>query len=247
MEEKDAFFIDELQMYFGDDYKINDYVSIHQPTIGEIIEFGEKNYYCVVSALTAIPSDMKSRLWDNGIDYSKITNYDLFCMMSRNIKKKDSEILLGDLDLSKLHVIKDSSTSLVVLVDDTGKIIIDKLAYAKIANYINKMNGITHKIENPSNETVKKMLIQIDRDNIAKANGKPYVSQLKPMISAMMRFPGFKYKKSELRECGIYEFMDTYKGAQIYIAATALLQGSYSGMIDTSKTNSEYFDWTRSE
>ena len=144
MDQKDAFFIDELQMYFGDDYKINDYIKIHQPTVGEIIEFGEEKYYCVVSALTAIPSDMKSRLWDNGIDYSKITDYDLFCMMSRNIEKEDSEILLGDIDLSRLHVIQDSTTSLVVLVDDTGKIIIDKLAYAKMTNYINKMNGIKH-------------------------------------------------------------------------------------------------------
>ena len=62
----------------------------------------------------------------------------------------------------------------------------------------------------------------------------------------MMRYPAFKYKKNELKECGLYEFMDTVQGAQIYISSTALIQGMYSGMIDTSKINQKEFNWLRS-
>ena len=61
----------------------------------------------------------------------------------------------------------------------------------------------------------------------------------------MMRYPGFKYKSKELKECSIYEFMDTVQGSQIYIQSNALLQGMYSGMIDTSKINKKEFDWMR--
>jgi hypothetical protein len=39
--------------------------------------------------------------------------------------------------------------------------------------------------------------------------------------------------------------MDTVMGAQIYVSSTALLQGSYSGMIDTSKINKKEFNWMR--
>ena len=53
------------------------------------------------------------------------------------------------------------------------------------------------------------------------------------------------YKKSELKECGLYEFMDAVQGAQIYVSTTSLLSGMYSGMIDTSKINKKEFNWMR--
>lgn len=49
--------VDELQLYFGDDYVINDKIRIHQPLIGELIDYGEQQYFSMVHTLTAIPSD----------------------------------------------------------------------------------------------------------------------------------------------------------------------------------------------
>ena len=39
---------------------------------------------------------------------------------------------------------------------------------------------------------------------------------------------------------------DSNGAGKIYISTTALLQGSYSGMIDTSKINKKEFNWMRS-
>lgn len=245
-DEKDSFKIDELQMYFGDDYELTPEITIHQPSIGEIIKFGEENYFSAVSALTVIPSEMKSKLWDMGIDYSKITDFDLFVLMTNSLTPKSTSILLGDLDLSSLSLAINPQNQQQVLINKEGKIIIDRVIHHNMASYINAMNGLKHKIELPSTNKVKEILIMLDREESAKRS-KVYHSQLRPMISAMMRYPAFKYKKNELRECGIYEFMDSFRGAQIYISSTTLLQGSYSGMIDTSKIDNKLFDWTRSE
>ena len=49
--------IDELQMYFGEDYIINDKIKIHQPLIGEIIDYGERSYFSTIHTICAIPSD----------------------------------------------------------------------------------------------------------------------------------------------------------------------------------------------
>ena len=49
--------VDELQLYFGDDYIINDYLQITQPCIGEVVGYGESQYFSMVHTLTAIPSD----------------------------------------------------------------------------------------------------------------------------------------------------------------------------------------------
>lgn len=61
----------------------------------------------------------------------------------------------------------------------------------------------------------------------------------------MMRYPGFKYKSSELKECTLYEFMDTVMGANIYVSATSLLKGIYGGMVDSSKIDKKQLDWMR--
>lgn len=239
--------LDELQLYFGEDYVVNSKIVIHQPTIGEIVEYGEKEYYSMIHTLTCIPSDMKSQLWDLGIDYMEIEDFDLFMLLTRGLKHIDTQILFGDLDFSRFEIMINKQNNKQVLYDASTDTLIDELAYMKIVNYLRKLHGIKPKIEHATTKTVKKILIQLDRERIAKAKNQPYKSQLKELISAMMRYPGFKYKKNELKECGLYEFMDTVQGAQIYVSSTALLQGSYSGMIDTSKIDKKNFNWLRSE
>lgn len=239
--------LDELQMYFGNDYIVNAKIKIHQPTIGEIVDFGEQEYYSVIHTLTCIPSDMKSQLWDIGIDYMDISDFNLFILLTRGLTPEQTNLLFGDLDFSKLQPFPNPQNNQLVLYNEYGEIVIDELAYMKIANYLRKLHSIKPKVENATTKTVKKLLIQLDRDRIARQRKQPYKSQLRELISAMMRYPGFKYKKNELKECGLYEFMDTVQGAQIYVSSTALLQGMYSGMIDTSKIDKKNFNWLRSE
>ena len=70
--------LDTLGLYFGDPYVINENVSVLQPTIGDIAKYGEKNYFSLVHTITAIPSDLKSQLWDMGLDWTQITDFQLF-------------------------------------------------------------------------------------------------------------------------------------------------------------------------
>ncbi len=238
--------VDELKMYFGEPFKINDFITVYQPTIGQIVEFGEQKYFSIVYSLTCIPSDMKSQLEDNGINYMKISDFELFTLMAKSLTADDTRLLLGDLNLSDFILAKDPKTEKIVLANPKTEAIIDELTYLKMATYIRKMHNITPKIENAKNETTRKILVELDRQKRAQAAKEKYSSNLKPLISAMMRYPGFKYKKNELKECGLYEFMDTVMGAQIYVASTALLQGSYSGMLDVSKISKNEFNWLRS-
>ena len=43
--------VDELQLYFGDDYIINDYIKITQPLVGRIVDCGEAQYFSMVQTL----------------------------------------------------------------------------------------------------------------------------------------------------------------------------------------------------
>lgn len=237
--------IDELKMYFGEPFYINDKIVIYTPTIGDIVEFGERKYYGMIHTLTCIPSDMKSQLFDIGIDYEEISDFELFIMLTRGLTSESTRLVLGDLDLSKFGVYTNKQNNDIVLYNVELDITIDRLIYMKMVEYLRMVHNIKPKVEKAKTKTVKKILIKLDRDRIKKAQEEPYHSQLKYLISAMMRYPGFKYKRTELKECGLCEFMEAVQGAQIYISSTALLQGSYSGMIDTSKINKKEFNWMR--
>ena len=73
---KELFEIDELKVYFGEDFQVNEYVSIRQPTVGEILQAGELSYYSMVNALTAVPSDYISQLHKLKIDWNEMTDFE---------------------------------------------------------------------------------------------------------------------------------------------------------------------------
>lgn len=70
---------DELKIYRGEDIQITPKITIMQPTIGQIADFGERRYFNAVHTLTAVGADLKWQLNDYmGIDYTQIEDYDLF-------------------------------------------------------------------------------------------------------------------------------------------------------------------------
>ena len=240
--------IEELKIYFsGYEYKVNDGISMISPTIGDIIDFGENEYFSTVHYLTCIPSDMISTLWDMGIDWEQLDDFDLFIMLTRTLSADDLKLIFTDLSLKDMEVQINPDNGEVILKNNETNQVIDRLAYQKIVTYLRKIHGIEPKVRKAGNQDTKNILIMVDRDDKRKAakEAEKHTSQLIPLISAMMRYPGFKYKSNELKGCTLYEFMDTVKGASIYISSTSLLQGSYSGFCDTSKIDKKNFDWMR--
>ena len=83
---------DELKIYRGSEIQITPQITVTQPTIGQIEEFGERRYFNAVHTLCAVGADLKWQLWDYyNIDYTKIDDYDLFVQyiwMALSSKKK---------------------------------------------------------------------------------------------------------------------------------------------------------------
>ena len=49
----------------------------------------------------------------------------------------------------------------------------------------------------------------------------------------------------ELKELGVAEFYDSVKRLQIYESSTALMKGMYSGFVDSSKINSDDYNFMK--
>lgn len=234
---------DELQLYFGDDYVINDQITITQPRVGDLISYGESAYFSMVYAVCAIPSDMKSQLWNMGIDWNEIEDFDLFIMLSQTLTPDRTGILFGDLDFSKLRPFRNPQNDEIVLADKETGVIIDKLIYMRMVNYIRKLHHITPKVEKTKSKTVKKWLIEEDEKRIQNSQNKPFRSYLLPIISSVKVKQG--YTKDYVRNMGFYELMDEVERLNVINNADHLLHGMYSGMINTKGIKKEDLNWMK--
>lgn len=243
MENENILEVDELSLYFGDPYIVNDYITITIPKIGEVVKYGERQYYSMIQTITAIPSDMKSQLWDMGIDWTQIEDFQLFMMLAPTLPKDKTYILFGDLDLQAMRPFENKQNDTVFLGDPETGAIIDELAYGKISSYLCAAHNITKKVEKAANEFTKKFMIDEDRQKLQYNAKQPYKSFLRPLISAVKCRQG--YTLDYVRNMGLFEFFDDVNRLQVIVNADALLQGSYSGMVDTSKIPKKNFDWCR--
>jgi len=233
---------DDLQMYFGGDYKISDTISIKQPTVGDIINIGEKNYYSIVYALTAISSDLKSILWEMGYDWTEVSDLETFFMMTRELSEKDTSMFFGDLDLTKFRLSKRDDGELIMSDPDTGTII-DRYIYYRISDYLCRLHSVKKKPELPGNKHTKMILIEDDKQRRKTIIEKDFKSQMLPLISSMVNSPGFKYSISDVRDLKMFAFMDSVMRVQTIKSVDYLTAAYYGGNIDTKKFDTNKLNW----
>lgn len=236
--------VDDLKLYIGDDYVINDQIKVLQPTIKEIAEFGERDFFSVVHTVTAIPSDMKSSLDDMGLDWVEVDDFELFCMLVQTLTPDKTGLLFGDLDFSKLRPFNHPRIEgEIILADKETGLLIDKMIYLRIVTYLRKAFNITPKVEKAANKTTKKVLIEEDRKNKELAKDKPFKSFLLPLISSVKVKQC--YTKDYVLNMGYVEFMNDVARLQVINNADHLLSACYAGTIDMKKINKSELNWMK--
>ena len=238
---------DELKIYRGEDFVVSDHIVIHQPTLSEICDYGERNYYNMIYQLTSTPQSMKSQLWDIGIDYTEITPYQLFYNFLYKIyPQEQTSIIFGDLDLTNFQVMqrKDDKSIALCQYIDNDLVIIDEFTYNMIVDYLRAVHNIEKDERMPANESTKMILIEDDRDAIEINQKKEYHSQLKNLISSMINCEGFKYNHSQVWDMKINAFMDSVKRVSKIKNANLLLQSGYSGFgINLKDVDKKQLNW----
>ena len=155
--------IDKLKLYFGEPFSVSDQIHIECPTIKQIVEFGEQEYYSVVHTLCSTSSDFKSVLWDMGLDWEEISDFDMFIMLAPSLTQDKTKLLLGDVDLSKMKVYPHpENEGEVILADKESGIVIDSYIQAKLSEYIRQMHGLTKNVERAKNKRTKRVMLEYE-------------------------------------------------------------------------------------
>lgn len=236
--------IDTLALLSGKQVKITDKIIYSQPKLFDVIKFGEQEYYQILSNMTAIPSDMKSVLWDAGIDWMEFSDMELFYAMTQNMPIEKTNMFFPEVDFSTFELIKNQNDDLA-MYSSKQDIIIDQFVFAKMQSCLCKSHGIKKKVERAGNQLTKRILIDEDRQNREYNKNKPFKSNLYGLISAMVNYAGFKYNYDTVWDLTMFQFMDAVQRARLIDSTNHLLNGVYAGTVDSKKIKNEKFNWMR--
>lgn len=217
------------------------HLTVQIPTVGEILE-DEFHYYDIVSSLTAVPFQYMVQLDDMGIDYTAITEYELFSMLFLGYIQSDLSILFGDLDVSDFkHQTIDNR---MVISSNKNDIVIDEYVYNKLADTIRKINLFDKVNSKPGNEHMKKYLLEKERKKLKRNAKKPKEAYLEKLVVALVNNSDFPYNYESCMNLSIYNFNQSFKQIQHKITFDNTMLGIYSGTVDTSKMiNKDALSW----
>ena len=247
--------VDDLRIYRGEDYVINDKIKIHIPTLGEICDYGEDEYFGLVYQITATPSDMMWQLDEIGINFTEIDNFTLFsqltCFKSEGMEEKDfqlnknrTNILFGDLNFFDFSLMRDITNDEPCLYNKQTDNKIDGYTYKVICDCLRKIHFLEEHIEVPANETTRIVLIEDAKERYMMNKNKKHSSYLVNLISAMINSPGFKYNHAQVWDMKINAFLDSVKRISKIQNANLLLQSGYSGFgINLKEVSDKQLNW----
>lgn len=230
---------------------ISDDITIKIPTVGEILD-DEEYYYSITNQITASPYSMMVQLHDNGVDFTQITDYELFLMFSHSVFSRDLSIIFGDtfLELYKflsdndiaqeekdkaLIFVKNQENDDICLYDREDDVLIDEYIYEKISNALRKINLTKKDNRKAGNNAAKEYLIEKNRRYQNRHKNDEYKPILENLVIALVNKQEFKYNYEETMNMTIYNFNRSVKQIQHTVNFDKTMIGVYAGTIDTSK------------
>lgn len=231
------------------DYKVNDKISVHVPTIDEIFDFGDQKYYSIAQSLTATPFDLMVELDDVGIDYETITDYQLFVLMMESIamNEDDTSIFFGSLNLKNFQESVNPQNGEKVLWDKGNDIVIDQMIALEICNVIRKIHFWKAPIGRAGNAEGKRYLIERNRLKKQRLAKKPYKSFLESMIISLVNTEEFPYNYETVMGLSVYKLNASWRQIQKKKHWDQTMNGVYFGTVDKDKIDWEKISWLSPE
>ena len=229
-------------LLYARSHAINDKISIMIPKVGEIMD-NEDAYYDAVYSVIATPYEMMVQLDDAGIDFTKINAFELFCLMMPNLKRIDTSLVFGDLNLQNFRPAIKEDDKTTVLWDKEADIVIDRALHNEISEFLRKILYMPKNDKRPGNDAAKAYMIERARVKQKRRMKKKKESQLEKLIVALVNTGGFPYNYESVRDITIYQLYASLKQITHKIHFDNTMVGLYSGSIKFADLSEEEKSW----
>lgn len=227
------------------EYKINDFVTLKIPTIGEIFE-SKEDYYDNVSLFVATPYDMMVQLDDVGIDFSKIDSWSLFCLLFDEIKNRDLSLIFKTPNLNDFVFAQNNDDNSVVLLNPKTGDVIDKKIHSQIAAFLRNLLMLKKNDKKPANEEAKRYLLERARKKLKRHKNNYNDSQehqLENYIIALVNTAEFSYTYKSVLELTIKQFYISLYQIIKKVRFDNIMIGCYAGTVNIKELSQDELSW----
>lgn len=124
----------------------------------------------------------------------------MFCLLAPSLNHDSTRALFGDLDFSQFVIVVDGPHQCHL----HHKILdfdIDEVMYLAIRNYLCHVHNMTpRRNKKAGNANTRKIMLEDAQEELRKAKSKKQKSVLRPVISTLINYEGFKYNLEEIKE-----------------------------------------------
>lgn len=230
------------KLLYADRYNINDKIYVRVPTVGEVLD-NEDKYFEIVYTIIATPYDLMVQLDENGIDFTKISSFELFCLLFGHLKELDTSLVFGDLDLSKFNVAMNTQNGNYVLRDEENDITIDRAIHGQICACLRKLLNIPKTEKLPGNEEGRIYMLEKARKKAKRKKKKQPDSQIEDLIVALVNTAEFPYDYMSVKDISIYQFYSSLKQITHKVKFDKTMIGVYAGTVSFDKLNMDERSW----
>lgn len=230
--------------FYTTEHPITKEIIIHVPTVGEILNgYGEDEYYALLSYFLATSYDLILELEDMGIDYTTISDFEIFCMRFQDFQTKDTSILFSDLDFTKFNFAVNNETGGTVLWDG-GNIIIDDAVFWKISQFLRRLTHTKRNYETMGNKEAKRYTLEKLRRHRNRQRSKPpsTYSTMEQSIIALVNTAEFKYDYQSVLDLTLLQFNASLLQVQKKVNCDYMMTGVFMGTVDW-KPSDPRFNW----
>lgn len=232
----------------NNEIKISDHISVYVPTVGEIYDMGEDEYYNIAQLLTCVPYDLMAQLDDMGIDYEQITEYQLFVMLLQSfiLNGKDISSVLRCDNLDGLKIMENTDSKEMLLVNNKDEVVINVMIQRQIAAAIRRIHFWKKTEYKAGNAEAKKYILERTKLKLKRAAKKPHHSFLDENIIALVNTEEFKYNYESVMDLNIYKLNASIHQIVHKKNYDEMMMGVYFGTIDAKTLDMQKIHWMSS-
>ena len=258
----------KLFLLSGEDLQLNDSVFVKHPKIEDILSINkydcESLYQYYNYLVCSDPYSNMVYLYDNGLDYEKMTPFDV--LMNRfsdfdKINELDKTSDEKDFDKNVLerlyeyqfmqqalnfyfygcnwHIGKYDSCNFLISEDNK---IINQDEFNLACGFIRQVNGLDSNDSErvfPANDFAKKMLIEIERDRILYAKKDEPIDFISKIVLES------ELPLLDIKKYSIFQVFELAKLNKNKMMVDNLLNGYYNGSVESNALTSESLDYTK--
>lgn len=238
-----------IGMLYSKSVPVADGIEFKVHTLGEILAFGESEYFGAIAVFMATPWDYMWPLHEAGIDYEEITNFQLFLALCERMPKQTVRFLFGNtFPLHRMQPAQNTETGEIILIDPKNpECQFNERSLYILADTIRAIHHEKYEHHEAGNAEAKRYFLEKARKAALRAKrrkGKTLEqSKLEPLIVSLVNAPEFPYTYESCKEVTIYQFMCSLKKIPMRLAWNFTMHGVHVGMIDSTKVNWQELNW----